>query len=157
MSALPTNQRPSPPFLVCVVMPVANVADYEPGQFYRRELPCVLAVLSKLSRPPSLLMIDGYVWLGNDSKPGMGARLFEELGCAIPVIGIAKTRFRDAAALEICRGNSLSPLFITAAGIDVQLAANHVKNMHGPHRIPTLLKRVDQLCRGRKAPSSHSV
>ena len=33
----------------------------------------------------------------------------------------------------------------TAAGLDSNTAAGHIRDMHGPHRIPTLLKRVDQL------------
>ena len=47
------------------------------------------------------------------------------------------------------RGNSKSPLFVTARGVSASDAALHVKQMHGPHRIPTLLARVDGLARGR--------
>jgi deoxyribonuclease V len=39
-------------------------------------------------------------------------------------------------------------LFITAAGVSLERAADYIKAMHGPFRLPTLLKRVDQLCRG---------
>ena len=45
------------------------------------------------------------------------------------------------------RGKSQTPLFITAAGIDVHTAASFIQSMHGKFRIPTLLKQVDQLCR----------
>jgi deoxyribonuclease V len=38
--------------------------------------------------------------------------------------------------------------FITAAGCDAELAAENIRAMHGPFRLPTLLKRVDRLCRG---------
>jgi deoxyribonuclease V len=33
-------------------------------------------------------------------------------------------------------------------GIDPREAATLVAGMHGPHRIPTLLRRADQLARG---------
>jgi deoxyribonuclease V len=31
--------------------------------------------------------------------------------------------------------------------VDVQDAAAHIQRMHGPSRLPTLLKRADRLCR----------
>lgn len=46
------------------------------------------------------------------------------------------------------RGTSTSPLFVTAVGIDPQVAADRVRDMHGPFRIPTLVKRADSLARG---------
>jgi deoxyribonuclease V len=36
---------------------------------------------------------------------------------------------------------------VTAVGIDLAEAARRLGEMHGPYRIPTLLKRVDRLCR----------
>ena len=78
------------------------------------------------------------------------ARIFNEvLGRAVPVIGVAKTRFAGATvAREVCRGMSNTPLFVTAAGLAVEAAARNIQAMHGQFRLPTLLKRVDQLCRG---------
>jgi len=32
-------------------------------------------------------------------------------------------------------------------GVDSQAAAACIQRMHGPSRLPTLLKRVDRLCR----------
>jgi deoxyribonuclease V len=49
---------------------IAEVAEYEPGAFYKRELPCVLAVLGRLPSPPTLVVVDGYVWLGGEERPG---------------------------------------------------------------------------------------
>jgi deoxyribonuclease V len=49
----------------------------------------------------------------------------------------------------VLRGGSARPLYVTAAGLSADEAARRVRDMHGPYRIPTLLKRVDQLCRGR--------
>jgi deoxyribonuclease V len=127
---------------------IPTVAPYEPGQFYRRELPCLLAVLAQITPLPELIIIDGYVWLDATHKPGLGAHLYEALGKKTPVIGVAKTPFASAAAIAITRGTSSQPLFVTAVGMPEHEAANHIASMHGPHRLPTLLKRVDQLCRG---------
>lgn len=124
-------------------------ADYEPGEFYKRELPLLLSVLGMLPRKPEIIVIDGYVWLGVEDRKGLGAHLYEALGQASAVVGIAKTKFHGASywAAEVRRGSSESPLFVTAAGLSVDDAVSHVKRMHGAHRIPTLTGRADQLAR----------
>ncbi len=128
---------------------ISDVEPYEPGQFYRRELPCILAVLKSLPDSPQVVIIDGYVWLGKQ-KPGLGAHLHQALDKQATVIGVAKTQFSGAEPVElVMRGQSRTPLYVTAAGMDLATAASHIQAMHGPHRIPTLLKRVDQLSRGR--------
>jgi len=72
--------------------------------------------------------------------------LFEHIG--LPVIGIAKTEFAGAVhAVPVLRGISQRPLYVTAAGIDPRQAAARILAMAGPHRLPTMLKRVDRLCR----------
>jgi len=127
---------------------IDRVEPYQPGQFYKREMPCLLAVLAEVAEPLETVVVDGYVWLADEGTPGLGAHLFEELGAAVPVIGVAKTRFASArAARPVLRGDSQRPLFVTAAGMDIEEAAQHVRAMHGEFRIPTLLKRVDHLCR----------
>jgi deoxyribonuclease V len=120
------------------------VANYEPGEFYRRELPCVLGVLARGPRP-DVVVVDGYVWLGG-GKPGLGAHLHAAIG--VVVVGVAKTRYAPATdAIAVYRGKSRSPLFVSAAGTSVEDAANHVMQMHGPYRVPALLKQVDALAR----------
>ena len=140
-----------------VVTSDAPPAPYEPGAFYRRELPHILGALALLVPPFEAIIVDGYVWLGPHDdpaaepgahRPGLGAHLYLALGGAMPVIGVAKTAFEGATALEVLRGGSAKPLFITAVGIDATTAAEHIRTMHGEHRIPTLLKRADQLARG---------
>lgn len=134
-----------------IVLPIERVAPYRSGQFYLRELPCLLAVLEK-GPPVEVVVVDGYVWLGAEQRPGLGAHLYQALGEKVAVIGVAKTRYPGATrAQELRRGTSRSPFYVTAAGMEVGEAARHVAEMHGPHRIPTLLRRVDQLCRGRGA------
>lgn len=117
---------------------------YEPGKFYVRELPYLLAVLERMP-PLETILVDAYVWLGVD-EPGLGARLHER--CGAPVIGVAKTRFAGAEAIEVVRGDSARPLYVTAVGIDAAHAARWVTGMAGEFRIPALLQRVDALARG---------
>lgn len=131
-----------------LVRRVAPVALYEPGSFYKRELPCLLDVLRACPTPLECIVIDGYVWLSEEGRPGLGARLFESLGRKVIVVGVAKSPFRGAGFAEkVLRGRSARPLFVTAAGLDAATAAERVRQMHGAHRIPTLLQRADRLSR----------
>lgn len=123
----------------------ADIQPYAPGQFFQRELPCLLAVLERVQEPLDMIVVDGYVWLGD--QPGLGMHLWEALHKKRPVIGVAKTRFRGAAPLEVVRGKSKTPLFITAVGIDPAEAGKNILAMQGPFRMPALLKRADQLAR----------
>lgn len=126
----------------------SRVEPYVPGQFSLRELPFILAMLAMLAARPETVIIDGYVWLDAAGRPGLGGRLYRELDEQVPVIGAAKTRFRTAShAIEVFRGSSRRPLLVTAAGMDPHEAARRIRNMHGPHRIPTLLALVDRLSR----------
>ncbi len=130
------------------VVEVEDVAPYQPGEFFRRELPCLQKALASAPHQPSVIVIDGYVWLDPAGRPGLGAKLFENLGKTTPIIGVAKTRFHEAPGLEVYRNGSSKPLIVTAAGCDEPTAAEQIRTMHGPFRIPTLLKSVDQLARG---------
>ena len=130
------------------VVDVANVAPYQPGEFFRRELPCLQKALASAAEKPSTIVIDGYVWLDCAGRLGLGAKLFQTLGETTPVIGVAKTRFHDAPGIDVYRNSSSKPLIVTAAGCNEHHAAEHVRTMHGSFRIPTLLRFVDQLARG---------
>jgi deoxyribonuclease V len=134
-----------------VAIPAAS--PYQPGEFYRRELPALLAVLDASALPPgTTVIVDGYVWLG-EGRPGLGAHLWRALAETHPVVGVAKSRFEGAAAVETFRGRSQRPLFVTSAGLAPSEAAAHVASMHGPSRVPTLVTRADQLARGLRSPS----
>jgi deoxyribonuclease V len=125
---------------------IAKTAAYHPGSFYLRELPCILDLAGQIRETPDEMVVDGYVSLG--SRPGLGQHLYQALDAAIPVIGVAKSSFRTAPAQRIFRGASQRPLYVTCAGIELQTACERIRTMHGDHRIPTLLKRVDRLARG---------
>ncbi len=131
---------------------IAHVEAYEPGQFYRRELPCLLSVLDTVAEPLETIVVDGYVWLADEMRPGLGAHLYEALGRKVPIIGVAKTRFAGALAEVVQRGGSRQSLYVSAAGLDRATAARHIQIMHGPYRIPSLLRKVDQLCRQSTTP-----
>lgn len=127
---------------------IPRVEPYEPGSLYKRELPCLLAVLDEVRHGLEAVLVDGHVWLAPDDRPGLGAHLHRALNSEIAVVGVAKSAFRGSTnARRVFRGRSRRPLYITAVGMDRGLAAQLVASMHGPYQIPTLLKRVDRLSR----------
>lgn len=127
-------------------MKTDRVSEYEPGQFYKRELPCILELLNTLEHFPDIIVIDGYVTLGSDEKPGLGKRLYDAIEGKAIVIGVAKTRFQDTPeSAEVYRGDSKRPLYVTAIGIELSQAKGFIQDMFGEHRIPLLLKQVDRL------------
>jgi len=121
-------------------------ADYVPGELYRRELPPLLEILRRVDGFHTVV-VDAHVWLGPD-RPGLGARLHAALGGAADVVGIAKNEFLGAPSLPVVR-NHARPLHVSSIGIAPDDAAARVAEMHGPYRIPTLVRRADQLARGR--------
>ena len=127
------------------VQALSDVAPYEPGRFYLRELPAIQAVLADTAGL-DLLIVDGYVHLDPTGRPGLGAYVHSAL--SIPVIGVAKTAFRGAThARTVHRGAAQRPLYVTAAGLDAAEAAALVQAMAGRFRLPDALRRADQLAR----------
>lgn len=133
------------------VTKVRGVKSYQPGAFYRRELPCMLAVLAKIRQLPSVLVVEGYVWTSPERAPGLGARLHEAIGARAPVVGIAKTPFAgltgSTVTRVVTRGRSGRPLFVSSLGMNLDEVARHVQAMAGSGRIPVALKWVDRLTR----------
>jgi len=122
-----------------------EVAPYEPGRFYARELPAIRGVLADAG-DLALVVVDGYVDLDPDGRPGLGGHLHAAIGT--PVLGVAKTAFRAAThAVEVRRGGATRPLYVTSAGLPVARAAALVAGMAGQHRMPDALRRVDTLAR----------
>ena len=131
-----------------LVVPCSSPHEYVAGEFFKRELDPLKTVISKIENPIQTFLIDAYCQLSADGMAGLGTYLFNELREDSIVIGVAKNRFRDTGhAAEVFRGGSSRPLFVTSIGIDYQLAAGRISSMCGSHRIPTLLKMVDQLSR----------
>lgn len=127
---------------------VNGIADYEPGQFYKRELPCILKLMEEHSLLPEIIVIDGYVILDDQGSPGLGMHLYNALESKSKIIGVAKRSFSGISErAKIFRGNSKNPLFITSIGVDIEDAKKYILQMHGKNRTPVLLKLVDGLCR----------
>lgn len=125
---------------------VRESVPYKPGEFYLRELPALREVIPA-SADLALIVVDGYVDLDPVGRPGLGAHVHAEYG--VPVIGVAKTRFRTAThAAQVFRGRSSRPLYVTAAGIKIAEAAGVVNQMAGQFRLPDAVKLADRLARG---------
>lgn len=125
-----------------------DIAEYEPGAFYKRELPCIIEVMKKVDMNAiTCIVVDGYVYLNDDDKKGLGYYVFEHFGHQIPVIGVAKTSFHQNTknVRPILRGGSANPLYVTSIGIDLDEAAQKIQSMAGVFRMPTLLKLMDTL------------
>ncbi|CAM3220172.1 hypothetical protein DESA109040_03385 [Deinococcus saxicola] len=124
-----------------LIVPVPQVQPYQPGEFYRRELPCLLALLEGAARLHTLdaVVIDGYVTLDAGGRTGLGAHLFAALNRQIPVIESANSSHRrgenGVSGFGPCPGRdacgSLNPLFVTAAGTDVAQATAQTAWMAG--------------------------
>ena len=142
----PTWNAPKP--IETRIAHFSDVKPYRPGAFFERELPCILQVLALVQSPYEVVVIDGYVDLDDSGRPGLGGHLHASLPGHIAVVGIAKTAFHGSSfAASVLRGTSQKPLFVTARGIKSDFAAALVRQMHGSHRLPTLVKDVDTLAR----------
>lgn len=131
---------------------IDRVAPYVPGALYRRELPCLLAVLDRAARSFDVIVVDAFVVLDAEGSPGLGAHLQHALvergRGATAIVGVAKTPFHTAtSAIPVMRGRSVKPLWVSAVGMDAIVAADHVRSMHGDARLPTLLRAVDRAAR----------
>jgi deoxyribonuclease V len=127
---------------------ISDIQEYVSGEFYKRELPCILSLLTKIDLTEvKTIIIDGFVFLNDEDKFGLGAYLYHKLNEEIPIIGVAKRDFEtiNTNRKELYRGNSKNPLFITSIGIELNLATKKIEEMKGEFRIPTLLKEVDRL------------
>lgn len=138
------DETPERELVACLPTP----DQYHPGQFYKRELPCILKLLKENNLHPDIIIIDGFVYLDGDSSPGLGKYLYDALHGEAAVIGVAKSPFKGIPPLyQLFRGGSSRPLYITAEGIHIDLAKHFIRDMHGKHRLPTILKKVDLLSR----------
>ncbi|MBK8015145.1 MAG: endonuclease V [Deltaproteobacteria bacterium] len=128
------------------------VAEYEPGKFCVRELSPLLKVIRQIDSNITTYVIDGYCHLSSDLAPGLGAYLHEALAEPTAIVGIAKNRYRQTQhAIEVFRGKSRRPLFVTSIGIEYDVAGRCVQSMTGQFRVPEMLKAVDRLARARRS------
>lgn len=131
-----------------VNLTVKDIKAYVPGEFYRRELPCLIEIINNIdTNNIEAIIVDGHIFIDNELNFGLGGKLWQALNEKIPVIGVAKTSFfqNKETVVEIYRGKSDKPLYVSSIGIDVNFAASKVKGMAGEFRIPSLLKELDVL------------
>lgn len=125
--------------------------EYQSGEFYKRELPCIVKLIEEHQLLPAVVVVDGFTFLNNYNKPGLGAYLsdyFYQEGKEVAVIGVAKNPREDTPKeWQVFRGNSSKPLYVKATGLDDEFSQSVISRMAGEYRIPTLLKLVDRLCR----------
>ena len=87
-----------------VITRTDNIAEYESGNFYKRELPPILDVLDEIYRKGyklDTIIVDGYVHMCEDDgktyHPGLGKRLADALVGTnlegIDIVGIAKHHY----------------------------------------------------------------
>lgn len=124
-------------------------SEYVPGEFYKRELPILLSLYEKISIAGKLeaFIVDGYAFLGQEEKPGLGYHIYQKLGGSIPVIGAAKSRFKENSenCRELFRGKSIKPIYITSIGISPDDALQKMQKMSGSFRIPDILSKLDRM------------
>lgn len=131
-----------------IVEYINEVEEYIPGEFYKRELPCLLKIIEKVNlKDLEAIIIDGYIYVDNKRKLGLGGMLWENLDKQIPIIGIAKTSFysNKETVQEIFRGESKNALYISTINYDIEIAIEKINKMSGSYRIPTLLKELDRI------------
>lgn len=145
----------------------SEFGPYIPGEFYKRELPCILNLLcSNFNNMYDFdaIILDSLARLPGEHD-GLGIRLesaLEEKGMLLHdvsnmtgIIGVAKTKFLgaqgDSGTAKVFRGESKLPLYVNTSwiGYSSNSAAACIKSMHGEYRIPTLLKLADTESRRR--------
>ncbi|AWW36688.1 endonuclease V [Streptomyces sp. AS58] len=138
---------------------------YVPGLLAFREIPTVLAALDALSRPPGLVVCDGY-GLAHPRRFGLASHLGVLTG--LPTIGVAKNPFAfthddpapargSAAPLldgpeEVGRAlrtrDGVKPVFVSVGHrVDLDTACAHVLRLTPRYRLPETTRLADSLCR----------
>ncbi|MAX71970.1 MAG: endonuclease V [Flavobacteriaceae bacterium] len=131
-----------------IIDTIDDVADYEPGQFYKRELPCILQLLKQVElNSLEAIIVDSHVYVDNDKNYGLGGHLWQALDEKIPIIGIAKKAFHNTELVSkpIYRGESQNALYVSSIGVSEDEVLKKIKLLHGKYRIPSILKTLDQI------------
>jgi deoxyribonuclease V len=122
--------------------------EYIPGEFYKRELPCLLKIIEKVNiNDLEAIVIDGYVYIDNDKRFGLGGHLWQALNKQIPIIGVAKNFYHGntETVKQIYRGKSKKPLYISSIGLELDMVSDFIIQMPGEFRMPDLLKQLDTI------------
>lgn len=102
-----------------------HIMDYESGQFYKRELPCIQALLAQITEHIDMIIIDGYVHLGNEQKAGLGQYLYEALMLKVPVIGVAKISLQAHQKIaKFCEDKASNRFIFLRSVLSLSLPSN---------------------------------
>ena len=118
---------------------------YIPGEFYKRELPCIMHLLEQV---PDIRLEQELDKEHPDFRNNHPTDPMKIYGPAI--IGVAKTSFKgcdsDHGIAKVYRGEAKNPLYVCTTWFNMSAneAAERIKSMHGNYRIPTLLKILDK-------------
>jgi deoxyribonuclease V len=127
---------------------INDIEEYIPGEFYKRELPCLLKIIEQVDLDSlEAIIVDGYIYVDNNLSLGLGGYLYYKLNEQVPVIGVAKTSFftNRQTVTELIRGDSKNPLHVSSVGYPLEEAVQRVLEMHGEYRNPTILKELDKI------------
>ena len=127
---------------------IEGIGEYVPGEFYKRELPCIQRIFEVVNLDAiEAIIIDGHMYVDSIGNLGLGGYAWQLLANKIPVIGVAKSSFyaNKETVAEVLRGESKNPLYVSAIGIELEMAADLIKNMHGNYRMPDVLKKLDRV------------
>jgi deoxyribonuclease V len=59
---------------------INEVEEYQSGQFYKRELPCILQLLKQIDlEKVECIVVDGHIYINNDKTLGLGGHLYKSL------------------------------------------------------------------------------
>lgn len=134
--------------------------EYIPGQFFKREMPCLIELWNTISEEEksqiTTIIVDGFydIW---DGRHGLGHHFHDwliENGYDKEVVGIAKSPCRETNKFtlpvyrteESKKSKCRSALWVNGSNMDNDYQAK-VLSMHGEYRLPTMVKAVDKLSR----------
>jgi len=124
---------------------------YIPGEFYKRELPCIMDLLGGVDFDSlSTIIVDGFIRIEKDGilVPGLGEHLYDEVkDWNISIIGVAKSKFDGCErwSVPIIRKAGSKPIYVQGIGrYTDDMAASLIKGMAGSNKLPTLLRLLDQ-------------
>ncbi|MEN5233184.1 endonuclease V [Sphingobacterium faecium] len=138
-----------------IVIQTDKADDYVPGEFYKRELPCLLKIINEVDICEiEAIIVDGHIYI-EEGLHGLGGKLYEALDQQVPIIGVAKNSFHSnkSTIKEVYRCESKKPLYVSSIGLPVEGVAEKVLNMSGKFRIPDILKQLDTCTKDRVSNS----
>lgn len=136
-------------------------AEYIPGEFYKREMPCLIKLWNSIpedvKKNISTVIVDGFydIW---DCRPGMGHHFKDWLSengySNIEVVGIAKTKCRETNkfTLPVYRTKESKEskwrgaIWVNGSNKNEDYV-KRVMSMAGKFRIPSIVKKVDHVSR----------